>query len=95
MQYQAPSYTEPRVSPQAATPPSSAPEEKRVIVPAGESVTHSSVRITTNSGTQQQLSGDVHVHAVLLLSKQRLQMSHSRLWDEMTSGLRRGAKSKV
>ncbi|XP_026040176.1 fli-1 proto-oncogene, ETS transcription factor-related sequence isoform X3 [Astatotilapia calliptera] len=38
MQYQASSYTEPRVSPQATTPPSSATEEKRVIVPADPEV---------------------------------------------------------
>lgn len=35
MLYQS-SYQEPRVSPQTTTPPSSATEEKRVIVPAGE-----------------------------------------------------------
>uniref|UniRef100_A0A3B4GVU1 Fli-1 proto-oncogene, ETS transcription factor b n=1 Tax=Pundamilia nyererei TaxID=303518 RepID=A0A3B4GVU1_9CICH len=38
MQYQASSYTESRVSPQATTPPSSATEEKRVIVPADPEV---------------------------------------------------------
>uniref|UniRef100_A0A3Q0STV7 Fli-1 proto-oncogene, ETS transcription factor-related sequence n=1 Tax=Amphilophus citrinellus TaxID=61819 RepID=A0A3Q0STV7_AMPCI len=38
MQYQASSYTEPRVSPQATTPPSSTTEEKRVIVPADPEV---------------------------------------------------------
>ena len=44
MPYQA-SYPEPRVSPQTVTPPSSATEEKRVIVPAGE-LSHSTAILT-------------------------------------------------
>ncbi|XP_029927943.1 fli-1 proto-oncogene, ETS transcription factor-related sequence isoform X3 [Myripristis murdjan] len=44
MGYQA-SYPEPRASPQTSTPPSNAPEEKRVIVPADPEVwTHDHVR---------------------------------------------------
>lgn len=50
MPYQA-SYPEPRVSPQTATPPSNATEEKRVIVPAGKLTCSHELAVTLHPHT--------------------------------------------